>query len=106
MPEEVVTLYRPTGREELELVATSGYRRWPPRLPAQPLFYPVANEEYAREIAISWNAPAGAGYVTKFLVRKSFIDRYPVHQVGGQDHLEWWIPAEDLEALNDNIVGL
>lgn len=107
MAEEVVTLYRPTGQEELELVTASGYRRWPPRLPEQPIFYPVANEEYAREIATFWNVPAGGvGFVTKFLVRKSFMDRYPVHQVRRRDHLEWWIPAEDLEELNDNIIGL
>src|SRR5512143_3439514 len=100
MPEEVVTLYRPTGAEELGLVAASGYRRWPPRLPEQPIVYPVATEDYAREIAVSWNRPAGgAGYVTKFRVRKSFMDRYQIHRVGKRNHLEWWIPAEDLDEL-------
>jgi hypothetical protein len=29
--EETITLYRPIGPKELELVATSGYLRWPPR---------------------------------------------------------------------------
>jgi hypothetical protein len=107
MTGEVVVLYRPTGLEEMQLVAASGYRRWPPRLPEQPIFYPVANEEYAKEIASGWNVPAGGvGFVTRFLVKKDFMDRYPVHQVGGRDHLEWWIPAEDLQQLNDHIVGL
>ena len=32
--------------------------------------------------------------------------RYSIHQVGNKHHTEWWIPAEDLEELNDNIVGL
>lgn len=36
--EPTVVLYRPTGPQELELVAQSGYRRWPPRLPEQPIF--------------------------------------------------------------------
>lgn len=54
MPEEVVIHYRPTGLKELELVAASGYLRWPPRLFDQPIFYPVTNEEYAKEIAIKW----------------------------------------------------
>src|SRR5262245_58879955 len=100
MSDEVVILYRPTGPKELELIVASGYRRWPLRSPEQPIFYPVTNEKYAKEIAIKWNIPeSGVGFVTKFSVRKSFIDRYEIHA-------EWWIPAEELEELNNNIVGL
>lgn len=102
----VVTLYRPTGPEELELVRSSGYTKWPPRLPEQPIFYPVTNEQYAIEIARDWNVKAsGSGYVTRFQVRKEFMDRYRVEQVGAAHHTEWWIPAEDLDELNQNIVG-
>ena len=102
-----VTVYRPTGPDELRLVETSGWRKWPPRLPGQSIFYPVANERYAREIAEKWNVPEnGIGYVTRFEVRKSFMDRYETHGVGGSGHVEWWVPAEDLEELNANIVGL
>jgi hypothetical protein len=32
--------------------------------------------------------------------------RYTVQTVGGSAHTEWWVPAEDLEELNANIVGL
>jgi hypothetical protein len=107
MSEETITLYRPTGPKELDLVAASGYKKWPPRLSGQPIFYPVTNEDYAREIAVNWNVPeSGAGYITRFQVRKSFMDKYETHQVGGIDHTEWWIPAEDLDELNENIVGL
>jgi hypothetical protein len=103
---ETVTLWRPTGPEELALVEASGWRRWPPRLPEQPIFYPVLNEEYATMIARDWNVKhSGAGYVTRFQVRRDFLDRYEVHQVGGQMILEYWIPAEDLDALNEHIVG-
>lgn len=106
MEKETVTLYRPTGPRELELVKQSGYRRWPPRLAGQPIFYPVTNEQYAAEIARKWSAPErGVGYVTRFRVRKSFMDRYEIHQVGTSHHTEWWIPAEELEELNDHIVG-
>jgi hypothetical protein len=102
-----VTLWRPTGPEELRLVEDSGWRRWPPRLPEQPIFYPVLNEWYATKIAREWNVPAsGVGYVTRFSVRASFLDRYEVHQAGGRDVLEYWIPAEDLNEFNDNIIGL
>lgn len=104
---ESVVLFRPTGPEELELVRASGFKRWPPRLPEQPIFYPVTNEEYAIQIARRWNVKdSGVGYVTRFRVRKDFMDRYPLEKVGGREHTEWWIPAEELETLNDNIVGL
>lgn len=107
MPSETVTLYRPTGPEEMRLIAASGWKRWPPRLPGQQFFYPVANERYAHEITERWNVPErGVGYVTRFDVRTSFIDRYEIHCVGARYQTEWWIPAEDLEELNRNIVGL
>jgi len=103
----VVTLWRPTGPVELALVEASGWRRWPPRLPEQPIFYPVLNEEYATMIARDWNVPqSGVGHVTRFDVRRDFLDRYQVQQVGGRTILEYWIPAEDLAAFNDAIVGL
>ncbi len=107
MDDEVVVLYRPVGPKELELVVASGFRRWPPRLPEQPIFYPVTNESYAKEITTKWNVPqSGVGFVTKFSVKKKFMDRFPVQKVGGEFHTEWWIPADDLEELNENIVGL
>jgi len=101
-----VLLWRPTGPEELALVEASGWRRWPPRLPGQPIFYPVLNENCATRIARDWNvAHSGVGYVTRFRVRKDFLDHYEVQQAGGRTILEYWIPAEDLEELNDHIVG-
>jgi hypothetical protein len=106
MQDETTVLYRPTGPEELALVRESGFKAWPPRLPDQPIFYPVTNEEYAVEIARDWNVPAsGSGYVTRFRVRTAFMSKYPVQQVGAAHHTEWWVPAEELEDLNRNIVG-
>ena len=103
---DTVKLWRPTGPKELALVEASGWREWPPRLPGQPIFYPVLNEEYAAKIARDWNVPhSGAGYVTRFQVLRSFLDRYEVHQAGGKTILEYWIPADDLPALNASIVG-
>jgi len=82
---ETVTLWRPTGPEELALVEASGWREWPPRLSGQPIFYPVLNEDYATMIARDWNVKhSGVGYVTRFRVRRSFVDQYEVHQVGGR----------------------
>ena len=106
MTKNTVTLYRPTGPKELALVEASDFMRWPPRLPEQPIFYPVTNEQYAKEIAQQWNIKdSGVGYVTRFEVKKSFMDNHDIQQVGAAHHTEWWIPAEELDALNDNIVG-
>lgn len=104
--EETVVLYRPIGPKELQLIRESGNKKWPPRLPEQPIFYPVTNEEYAKEITIKWNVKeSGVGYVTRFKVKKSFMNRYQIQQVGASYHTEWWIPAEELERLNESIVG-
>lgn len=102
-------LFRPTGQRELELVAASGWRRWPARLAEQPIFYPVTNEQYAIEIAERWNSKDEAsghiGHVTRFAVRTDFLAEFACKQVGDSHHLEYWIPAERLEDFNDNIVG-
>jgi hypothetical protein len=102
--DETMTLWRPTGQAERDLVATSGWRAWPPRLPEQPIFYPVLNRWYATKITREWNVPhGGVGYVMRFEVRREFLNRYPVCQVGGRDVLEYQIPAEDLPDLNASI---
>ncbi len=106
MTEETVEMFRPCNQAELDLVAQSGFKAWPPRLEGQPIFYPVTNEQYAKEIN-AWNKMDYAkGYVTKFAVKKAFVDRYDIQTVGAAHHTEWWVPAEDLEELNRNIVGL
>jgi hypothetical protein len=103
---DTTILYRPTGKNELALIRESGYTAFPPRLPSQPIFYPVCNEEYATQIARDWNARNGhTGYVTRFHVRTDFLSYYDVHIVGSSIHQEYWIPAEDLEAFNRHIVG-
>jgi hypothetical protein len=105
--ESTTTLFRPVGPEELELLKQSGFRRWPPRLPEQPIFYPVTNERYASEIAERWNIKDSKyGAVTRFQVRTRFMSNYAIQQVGAAHHTEWWVPAEELESLNDNIIGL
>ncbi|BGE86725.1 hypothetical protein Ms3S1_31610 [Methylosinus sp. 3S-1] len=103
--DDVMILWRPVGPRELELISASGMREFPPRLPEQPIFYPVTTEAYAIKIARDWNAPRGGGFVTRFQVRRSFISRYPIHIAGGRENMEYWIPAEDLVEFNGAIVG-
>ncbi|HEV7589785.1 MAG TPA: hypothetical protein VGO40_16840 [Longimicrobium sp.] len=107
--DETTVLFRPVGAAELRLIEESGWRAFPPRLPHQPIFYPVLNEEYAIQIARDWNTKdAASGYVgcvTRFRVRTAFLNRYPVQTVGARVHQELWIPAEELEEMNANLVG-
>jgi hypothetical protein len=106
MTAPTVTLWRPVGPQELELIQANGMRAFPPRLPDQPIFYPVTTEAYAIKIARDWNVPAsGSGYVTRFQVRKDFIDRYQVQTAGGREYQEYWIPAEELDDFNAAIIG-
>ncbi|MEO5915953.1 MAG: hypothetical protein ABIS50_17090 [Luteolibacter sp.] len=99
-------LYRPVGPEELELIRLSEWKAFPPRLPGQPIFYPVTNEAYAIQIAREWNVrDSGSGYVTEFAVDSEFLSRYEIQQVGGQMHQELWVPAEELDEFNRHIVG-
>lgn len=104
------TLYRPVGQREFELVEASGFRRFPPRLPEQPFFYPVASKAYAVQIARDWNTKDGVsgwvGYVLQFRVEAEFLSRYPLRTVGSSLHQEYWVPASELDLFNEQIEGL
>jgi len=103
---KTVTLYRPVGPRERLLIEETGWAMFPPRLPDQPIFYPVMNEDYAIQIARNWNVrDSGSGFVTRFEVEADFVQRYPVQKVGGSLHMELWVPAEELEEFNRHIVG-
>ena len=102
-------LYRPVGKAEYELIAQSDFTEFPPRLPEQPIFYPVLNERYAREIAEKWNRrypdSQYTGYVTTFEIDDAYIAQFPVQTVGAGYHQEFWIPAEELHEFNQHIIG-
>ncbi|MGK7895677.1 MAG: hypothetical protein AB4372_19200 [Xenococcus sp. (in: cyanobacteria)] len=74
-------------------------------MPEQPIFYPVLNEEYATKIARDWNVKAsGSGFVTKFAVKSDYLSKFEIQIVGSSICQEYWIPAEELEEFNSNIV--
>lgn len=101
-------LYRPVGTKELELIKDSGYLKFPPRLPEQPIFYPVLNEKYATEIASRWNVKYNEdhkGYVTMFEIEDVYSKKFEVHIVGDNYHQELWVPADELDIFNQHIVG-
>jgi hypothetical protein len=108
--EKTITLYRPVGQKELDLIRETGFHEFPPRLEWQPIFYPVLNEAYAIRIAKEWNTKDAAsgyvGYVTRFEVRADYLSQFTVQEVGSTELQEYWIPAEGLAEFNRNIVGL
>ena len=103
-------LFRPVGEKEYILIEQSGFKKFPPRLPEQPIFYPVLNEAYAIEIASKWNTKdefsGYVGYVLRFNIADDYISKFDVQTAGAGHHKEFWIPAEDLEEFNKNIIGL
>ena len=102
------TLWRPVGQAELDLIEESG--RFPPRLPIQPIFYPVLSFEYAASIAQQWNtrdkASGHVGYVTEFDVDSTYLLKFEPQAVAGNWGQEYWVPAEQLDEFNDHIVGV
>ena len=101
-------LYRPVGTKELKLIKESDYKKYPPRLPEQPIFYPVLNEKYATEIASQWNVKYNddhKGYVTRFEIDDEYAAQFEVQTVGNAYHQELWVPAEELETFNQHIIG-
>ncbi len=103
------TLYRPVGFNELRLIHESGMTAFYPRLPDQPIFYPVLNRDYARQIARDWNArdafSGNIGFVLEFAVSSQYLDKFETQIVGGKEHAEIWVPADDLTDFNRQIVG-
>ncbi|UKB79717.1 ADP-ribosylation/crystallin J1 [Chryseobacterium sp. MEBOG07] len=106
---KTTTLYRPVGEKEMILIIENGFKRFPPRLEWQPIFYPVLDENYASEIAEKWNTRDESGnylgFVTQFDVLEKVVYQYPAQNVGARNHNELWVPAEELESFNEAIVG-
>jgi hypothetical protein len=104
-----IKLFRPVGQGELDLIAGAGFKVFPPRLPEQPIFYPVLTREYAEQIARGWNTKdersGFIGYVLEFDVDAEYLYRFEVRRVGSDKHLEYWIPAEELDEFNGHIQG-
>ena len=60
------------------------------------------------EIASGWNVKYNEdhrGYVVKFEVDDQYCGQFEVHQVGGAQHKELWVPAEELDVFNEHIIG-
>ena len=98
-------LYRPVNKVELDLIQDSNWKRFPPRLPEQPIFYPVTNQEYASQITTEWNVPSYQnGFVTEFELDSDYLSKFKIEKVGLDYFTELWVPSEILEEFNDQII--
>lgn len=103
-------LFRPVGLKELELIAHSDFKVFPPRLEIQPIFYPVLNFEYAAQIAREWNTkdPVSGfvGFVCEFEIDDDYVSRFEIQIVGGaRVHQELWVPAQELAQFNAHLTA-
>ncbi len=102
-------MFRPVGQAELDLIRESGMRKFPPRRPEQPIFYPVTNQHHAEQIARDWNTKDErsdyTGYVLSFTMDAEYLSQFPMRQVGDTQHMEYWIPGERLQEFNQHIIG-
>lgn len=103
------TLYRTITQPELALIKLRGWTSFPARLPTQPTFNAVLTEDHATRIARDWNktndADTNIAFITRFAVRKSFLDRYGLRHTDATTEAKYRIPVEDLPVFNDNIIG-
>lgn len=103
------TLFRPVGLYEMQLLIDLKLKAFPPRLPEQPIFYPVLNKRYADQIAFQWNTKdkfsGYVGYVTEWEIEEKYIAQFERQIVGAAWHEELWIPSEELENFNQHIIG-
>ncbi|PCJ44145.1 MAG: hypothetical protein COA99_07355 [Moraxellaceae bacterium] len=103
---EVATLYRPVGPGQLQCIIASGWSQFPERKARQRFFYPMLHESFAKSVAEDWNVRnSGVGYVTRFKLKREFLEPHPIYMVGGPEHREYRIEASLLAQLNSNIVG-
>jgi hypothetical protein len=102
-------LYRPIGKKEYDLIKEANFEKFPPRLSWQPIFYPVLNQKYAEKIAGEWNTKDEnsdfIGIITRFNVKDEYVNRFEKHIVGSSICEELWIPSEELDEFNKNIIG-
>jgi hypothetical protein len=88
----MTTLFRPGWSSRTFADLGLGMREFPPRLPQQPVFYPVATMEYAAQIGRDWNTrdenSGYAGFVTQFAVPTSYLEKFEQRTVGSSPHVE------------------
>lgn len=106
MAVDKMMLWRPVGPEELKQIEDAGMMAFPPSSSEQSVFYPKSTKNHAIEVAREWNAPVyGKGFVVCVDVRKDLFDHLKVSHTRENAQQEFWLPLEDIEALNASLMG-
>jgi hypothetical protein len=86
----------------MALVFEAGMHAFPRGLLEQPIFYPVLVEEYADQIARTWNTKDEpfAGYVLEMEIPDNYAGCFTPRTVGGSTYRELWVPAKRLTEFN------
>lgn len=101
-------LYRPLDAEEYHAIEARRFHGFPPRSEEQPIFTALLSEEGASQIARHMRISKQADntvYVVSFLVDDAYIRQFPVQQAHERDRRALWIPADELDILNQHLIG-
>ena len=101
-------LYRPLSAEEYRAVEAKSFTGFPPRSEEQPLFTALLSEEGATQIARHMRIAKTAEnliYVVSFLVDDAYIRQFPVQHVNERNRRALWIPADEVDILNQHLIG-
>ena len=101
-------LYRPLNAEEYRAVEARCFRGFPPRAEDQPLFTALLSEEGASQIARHMRIAKESEnvvYVVSFLVEDAYIRQFPVQHMEERDRRALWLPAEEVDILNQHLIG-
>jgi hypothetical protein len=99
-------LYKPLSPTQLAAVIRANWLSFSPDTPGQKIFYPKLHLDYAEKIARQWDAiEYSVGFVVRFIVPSTFINRYDLQSVGYDEHSEYKVPIDELELFNHQIMG-
>lgn len=101
-------LYRPLRADEYRAVEALDFKGFPPARADQPLFSVLLSEEGAVQIASRMRlakTSESTVYVVSFAVDDAYIRQFPVHKGVSREREALWIPAEELEILNQHLIG-
>ena len=101
-------LYRPLDAEEYQALKERSFHGFPPRTGEQPIFTALLSEEGATQIARHMRISKQTDhtvYVVCFLVDDAYIRQFPVQHAHERDRRALWIPAEELDILNQHLIG-
>ena len=101
-------LYRPLNAEEYHEVEALQFQGFPPRTEEQPLFTALLSEEGASQIARHMRIAKqkeNIVYVVSFLVDDAYIRQFPVQHSDERNRRALWIPADEMEILNQHLIG-